>query len=82
MTCIAIQAGAIVIPEPEVRRVTMPSKGARLIIASDGLWDAMKPKTAAHHIRGMQAGKAAGELVSAAIEAFTLRPNPLCSCLA
>ena len=44
--------------------MTLPSKGGRLIIASDGLWDAMKPKTAAHHIRGMQAGKAAGELVS------------------
>ena len=53
----------MVLPEPEVRRVALPRKGARLIIASDGLWDAMNPKTAAHHVRGMQAGKAAGELV-------------------
>lgn len=53
----------MVLPEPEVRRVALPSKGARLIIASDGLWDAINPKTAAHHVRGMQAGKAAGELV-------------------
>ena len=59
-----MQAGDIVIPDPEVRRVTLPSKGARLIIASDGLWDAMNAKTAVHHVRGMPAGKAAGELVS------------------
>ena len=59
----AVQAGDVVLPEPEVRRVALPSKGARLIIASDGLWDAVNPKTAAHHVRGMQAGKAAGELV-------------------
>ena len=64
-TSCELQAGDVVLPEPEVRRVTLPSQGARLIIASDGLWDAVKPKTAAHHIRGMQAGKAAGELVSA-----------------
>lgn len=51
------------LPEPEVRRIALPSKGARLIIASDGLWDAMNPKTAVHHVRGMAAGKAAGELV-------------------
>ena len=60
-------------PEPEVRRVALPSKGARLIIASDGLWDAINPKTAAHHVRGMQAGKAAGELVS-----NVLACQPLC----
>ena len=59
-----MQAGSVVLCEPEVRRVTLPSQGARLIIASDGLWDAMNPKTAAHHVRGMQASKAAQELVN------------------
>lgn len=59
-----MQAGEAVLPEPEVRRVALPSKGGRVIIASDGLWDAMNPKTAVHHVRGMPAGKAAGELVS------------------
>ena len=58
-----LQAGSVVLCEPEVRRVALPNKGARLIIASDGLWDAVNPKTAAHHIRGMQASKAATELV-------------------
>lgn len=63
------QAGEVVLPEPEVRRVALPSKGARLIIASDGLWDALNPKTAVHHVRGMTAGKAAGELVCPALPA-------------
>ena len=49
--------------EPEVRQVTLPSTGGRLIIASDGLWDAVHPKTAAHHVRGMPASKATSELV-------------------
>ena len=57
------------LPEPEVRRIALPSKGARLIIASDGLWDAMNPKTAVHHVRGMAAGKAAGELVGSSLVA-------------
>ena len=31
--------------EPEIRQITLPSQGARLIVASDGLWDAVAPKT-------------------------------------
>ena len=48
--------------QPEVRQVTLPSTGGRIIIASDGLWDSVTPKTAAHHIRGLPASKAAREL--------------------
>ena len=54
--------------EPEVRQVTLPLNGARIVIASDGLWDAVNPKTAMHHIRSMPASKAATDLVT-----------PLCS---
>ena len=48
--------------EPEIRQVTLPAFGGRVIIASDGLWDSITPKTAAHHVRGMPATKAAREL--------------------
>ena len=58
------QAGKVVLAEPEVRQVTLPQTGGRLIIASDGLWDAVQPKTAAHHVRNLAASKAATELVS------------------
>ncbi len=61
----ARQAGAAVTPEPEVRGVVLPAAGARLILASDGLWDAVAPKTAAHHVRGLAASKAAAELARA-----------------
>ena len=60
---VCLQAGSVVLSEPEVRQVTLPSTGGRLIIASDGLWDAVHPKTAAHHVRGMPASKATSELV-------------------
>ena len=50
--------------EPEVRQVTLPLNGARIVIASDGLWDAINPKTAMHHIRSMPASKAATDLVT------------------
>lgn len=49
--------------EPEVRQLCMPEQGGRIVVASDGLWDAVTPKTALHHIRGMPASKAGRELV-------------------
>lgn len=57
-----VQAGDVVLSTPEVRQVTLPVTGGRVIIASDGLWDAVAAKTAAHHIRGIPASKAAREL--------------------
>ncbi|KAK9830885.1 hypothetical protein WJX81_001707 [Elliptochloris bilobata] len=68
-------AGAAVTPEPEVRAVVLPAAGARLILASDGLWDAVAPKTAAHHVRGLPASKAAMELVQLALKARGLRDD-------
>ena len=43
--------------------MTLPHTGARVLLASDGLWDAVNPKTAAHHVRSLAATKAAKELV-------------------
>jgi serine/threonine protein phosphatase PrpC len=43
--------------------VTLPHTGARILLASDGLWDAVAAKTAAHHVRSLPATKAAKELV-------------------
>ena len=73
-TCLCAQAGSAVTAEPEVRQVTLPLNGARIVIASDGLWDAVNPKTAMHHIRSMPASKAATDLVSLALS------QPLVSC--
>eukprot|EP00208_Stichococcus_sp_RCC1054_P003755 CAMPEP_0206138556 /NCGR_PEP_ID=MMETSP1473-20131121/3407_1 /ASSEMBLY_ACC=CAM_ASM_001109 /TAXON_ID=1461547 /ORGANISM="Stichococcus sp, Strain RCC1054" /LENGTH=535 /DNA_ID=CAMNT_0053532023 /DNA_START=78 /DNA_END=1682 /DNA_ORIENTATION=- len=58
--------GAVVLCEPEIRQMTLPTGGGRLVLASDGLWDLVKPHTAAHHVRGLPASKAASELVALA----------------
>ncbi len=47
-------------PTPQV---TLPHTGGLLLLASDGLWDMVNPKTALHHVRGLPASKAAAELV-------------------
>lgn len=44
-------------------QVVLPRGGGRLLLASDGLWDSVTPKTALHHVRGLPASKAAAELV-------------------
>eukprot|EP00193_Tetraselmis_chui_P011408 CAMPEP_0177777640 /NCGR_PEP_ID=MMETSP0491_2-20121128/15482_1 /TAXON_ID=63592 /ORGANISM="Tetraselmis chuii, Strain PLY429" /LENGTH=355 /DNA_ID=CAMNT_0019296767 /DNA_START=98 /DNA_END=1163 /DNA_ORIENTATION=- len=69
------EAGDAVTALPELRQVTLPSSGARLILASDGLWDALNPKTALHSVRGMNTGQAAHHLELAALKARGLRDD-------
>lgn len=47
-----LEGGDAVTAEPEVRQISIPSTGARLILASDGLWDHMNSKTLVHQVRG------------------------------
>ncbi|KAL4448974.1 hypothetical protein ABPG77_007691 [Micractinium sp. CCAP 211/92] len=69
------EAGAVVIAEPEICQVTLPARGARLLIGSDGLWDALQPKTAAHHCRDMTAAEAAHRLLALAIKKDRLKDD-------
>jgi serine/threonine protein phosphatase PrpC len=39
-----------VIAVPEVRHVTLPTTGGRIIIASDGVWDHTQPKAIIHQV--------------------------------
>ena len=55
--------------------MTIPSTGGRLLIGSDGLWDAIHPKTAAHHCRSMTAAEAAHKLLALAIKADGLKDD-------
>jgi serine/threonine protein phosphatase PrpC len=45
------EAGDLVPGAPAVAQVTLPSTGARLVIASDGVWDVLDPKNAIHTVR-------------------------------
>eukprot|EP00873_Tetraselmis_striata_P021650 jgi/Tetstr1/441914/TSEL_030121.t2 len=69
------EAGDAVTALPEIRQVTLPSSGGRLVLASDGLWDALNPKTAMHSVRGMNAGQAAHHLELSALKARGLRDD-------
>lgn len=55
--------------------MTIPPDGARLIIGSDGLFDAVHPKTAAHHTRDMTAAEAAHKLMGLAIKIDKLKDD-------
>ena len=55
--------------------MTLPARGGRLLIGSDGLWDAVHPKTAAHHTREMAAAEAAHKLLALAIKADKLKDD-------
>ena len=70
-----VEAGLLCLAEAEVVQVTIPKDGARLIIGSDGLWDAVHPKTAAHHTREMTAGEASHKLLSMAIKKDHLKDD-------
>lgn len=62
--------------EPEIRHLTMPQEGGRLIMASDGLWDAITPKQAFSLIKGTQATKAAAtKLCKASVKALGKRDD-------
>ncbi|KAF6254310.1 hypothetical protein COO60DRAFT_1703399 [Scenedesmus sp. NREL 46B-D3] len=41
-----------VIAVPEIRHVTLPTTGGRLVIGSDGVWDHMQPKSMIHQASG------------------------------
>ena len=68
-------SGQLTRANAEVSQVTIPRDGARLIIGSDGLWDAVHPKTAAHHTREMTASEASHKLLAMAIKKDNLKDD-------
>ena len=51
--------GDILLPNPHIRQVRVPPSGARLILASDGLWDTMPAGRVARVLRAHGSAKAA-----------------------
>mmetsp|Transcript_15114 Transcript_15114/g.26823 ORF Transcript_15114/g.26823 Transcript_15114/m.26823 type:complete len:545 (+) Transcript_15114:98-1732(+) len=62
-----IDAGNFIIPMPHIRQVVLPPAGARLILASDGLWDLVSISRAAKLIRNHPIESAANHLVETAL---------------
>eukprot|EP01026_Neomeris_dumetosa_P017291 TRINITY_DN1661_c0_g1_i5.p1 TRINITY_DN1661_c0_g1~~TRINITY_DN1661_c0_g1_i5.p1 ORF type:complete len:848 (-),score=189.38 TRINITY_DN1661_c0_g1_i5:382-2925(-) len=72
-----LQSAAVISPLPDIKVVTIPPCGSRIVVASDGLWDAYKsnPKAAVHSIRGCAAGAAAPKLLVSAVKKVGLKDD-------
>ncbi|KAE8688265.1 putative protein phosphatase 2C 3 [Hibiscus syriacus] len=58
-----MDVGEFIVPVPYVKQVKLSKAGGRLIIASDGIWDALSAEMAAKSCRGLPAELAARQLL-------------------
>ncbi|GMH13804.1 hypothetical protein Nepgr_015645 [Nepenthes gracilis] len=70
--------GEFIVPVPFVKQVKLSTAGGRLIISSDGVWDALSFESALNCSRGMSAEAAAARVVKEAILAKGLRDDTTC----
>ncbi|KAF3951722.1 hypothetical protein ACB098_01G029800 [Castanea mollissima] len=73
-----MDVGEFIVPVPYVKQVKLSTAGGRLIIASDGVWDALSAETALDCCRGMPADAAAAQIVKEALQAKGLRDDTTC----
>ncbi|XP_073288115.1 probable protein phosphatase 2C 5 [Primulina huaijiensis] len=70
--------GEFIVPIPHVKQVKLSNAGGRLIIASDGIWDALSSDVAAHSCRGLPAELAAKLVVKEALRSRGLKDDTTC----
>ncbi|ERN16806.1 probable protein phosphatase 2C 33 isoform X2 [Amborella trichopoda] len=70
--------GEFIVPIPFVKQVKLSNAGGRLIIASDGIWDALSSEAAAKSCRGLPAELAARQLVKEALKSRGLKDDTTC----
>eukprot|EP00250_Pteridium_aquilinum_P012712 c20891_g1_i1 orf=413-1777(-) len=73
-----MDVGEFIVPIPYVKQVKLSSAGGRLIIASDGVWDALSCERVAKCSRGLPAELAARQVVKEALRARGLRDDTTC----
>ncbi|KAI5007559.1 hypothetical protein ZWY2020_054619 [Hordeum vulgare] len=73
-----IDVGEFIVPVPYVKQVKLSNTGGRLIIASDGIWDALSSDTAAKCCRGLPAELAAKQVVKEALKTRGLKDDTTC----
>ncbi|KAD3642314.1 hypothetical protein E3N88_31538 [Mikania micrantha] len=73
-----MDVGEFIVPIPYVKQVKLSNAGGRLIIASDGIWDAISSDIAAKSCRGLPAELAARQVVKEALRARGLRDDTTC----
>ncbi|KAF0890304.1 hypothetical protein E2562_002716 [Oryza meyeriana var. granulata] len=70
--------GEFIIPVPYVKQIKLSSAGGRIIISSDGVWDALTVETAFSCARGLPPESAADQIVKEAVESKGLRDDTTC----
>ncbi|KAF8727660.1 hypothetical protein HU200_018890 [Digitaria exilis] len=73
-----IDVGEFIVPVPYVKQVKLSNAGGRLIIASDGIWDALSSEGAAKSCRGLPAELAAKQVVKEALRTRGLKDDTTC----
>ncbi|XP_048563374.1 probable protein phosphatase 2C 3 isoform X1 [Triticum urartu] len=73
-----IDVGEFIVPVPYVKQVKLSNTGGRLIIASDGIWDALSSDAAAKCCRGLPAELAAKQIVKEALKTRGLKDDTTC----
>ncbi|KAH1097065.1 hypothetical protein J1N35_013986 [Gossypium stocksii] len=70
--------GEFIVPVPYIKKIKMSTAGGRLIISSDGVWDALSAEAALDCCRGMPPEAAAAQIVKEALQANGLRDDTTC----
>ncbi|KAL5214983.1 hypothetical protein ABZP36_004135 [Zizania latifolia] len=70
--------GEFIIPVPYVKQIKLSTAGGRIIISSDGVWDALTAETAFSCARGLPPEAAADQIVKEAVGSKGLRDDTTC----
>ncbi|XP_071735621.1 probable protein phosphatase 2C 15 [Rutidosis leptorrhynchoides] len=73
-----MDVGEFIVPIPHVKQVKLPNGGGRLIIASDGIWDALSSEIAAQSCRCLPSELAARQVVKEALRRRGLKDDTTC----
>eukprot|EP00250_Pteridium_aquilinum_P015459 c22592_g1_i1 orf=336-1646(-) len=73
-----LDIGEYIVPIPHVKQIKLSKAGGRLIIASDGVWDALSCDKAAKCCRGLSAEVAARQVVKESLRIRGLRDDTTC----
>ncbi|XP_022774109.1 probable protein phosphatase 2C 12 isoform X1 [Durio zibethinus] len=73
-----MDVGEFIVPVPYVKQVKLSMAGGRMIISSDGVWDALSAEVALDCCRGMPPDAAAAQIVKEALQAKGLRDDTTC----
>lgn len=73
-----MDVGEFIVPVPHVKQIKLSSAGGRLVISSDGVWDALSTEVVLNCCRGMTPEAAAAQIVKEAVGLKGLRDDTTC----